>query len=47
MLPTEKRDLFLQRIAAQLELRWGRKFDDAAVSAAVTSAITGLIHEVA
>jgi len=45
MLPVEKRELFLQRVAARLNLHW--KFDDAAVSAAVSAAIIGLMHEVA
>ena len=48
LLPVEKRELFLQRVAAQIEMRWGRRrTDDDAVSAAVSSAITGLLHEVA
>jgi hypothetical protein len=45
ILPVEKRDVFLKRIAAQLKLKW--KFDDAAVAEAVSAAIMGLIHEVA
>jgi hypothetical protein len=45
ILPVEKRDVFLRRIAAHLKLKW--KFDDAAVSEAVSAAIIGLIHEVA
>ena len=43
MLPIEKSELFLQRLAAQLKLRW--KYDDATVSAAVSSALIGLLHE--
>ena len=45
LLPVEKREVFLQRIAAQLNLQW--KFDDAAVAKAASGAIIGLLHEVA
>ena len=34
LLPTEKRELFLQKLAAQIELRWGnRRTDDDAIAA--------------
>ena len=43
-LEVEKRDLFLQRVAARLQLR-GPRFSDAELEAAVQSAVTGLIHQ--
>jgi hypothetical protein len=43
-LPTEKRDLFLRRLASLLQFHGGRRHDDAAVAAAVQLALAGLIH---
>jgi hypothetical protein len=42
-LPIEKRAVFLERTAAQLELH--RRIDDAAVATACTRALRGLVHE--
>ena len=42
-LPVEKRDLFLQRIAAMLALR-GRRVTDADVADVAALALRGLIH---
>ena len=44
-VPHEKRDMFLQRIAAMLKLR-GR-FGDDDVGDAVKRALVGLVHEAA
>ena len=42
-LPVEKRDLFLQRIAAMLALR-GRRVTDADVADVTALALRGLVH---
>jgi hypothetical protein len=42
-LPTEKRGLFLERVAARLQLS-GFRFSDADLDAAVRLALTGLIQ---
>ena len=43
--PIEKRDLYLQRIAAMLKLRGRGHFADSDVSDAVKLALVGLVHE--
>ena len=43
-LPIEKRDVYLQRIAAMLVLR-GRRFNDADVADVAQLAMAGLIHQ--
>lgn len=45
--PIEKRDLYLQRIAAMLALRGCGHFDDADVTDAVTRALNGMTHQTA
>jgi hypothetical protein len=45
-VPVEKRDVFLQRIAARLHLR-GPRFTDADLGAAIRAALTGLIRSAA
>ena len=45
-LPVEKRNLFLERVAARLRLR-GSHFTDADLDAAVQAALTGLIQSAA
>lgn len=45
-LPVEKRSVFLDRVAAQLQRR-GRRFTAADLEKAVRVALTGLIHSVA
>ena len=42
-LPPEKRSVFLERIAARLQLR-GRRFTDADLDNAIRIALQGLIH---
>ena len=42
LLPAEKRDLYLQRVAAALNLQ--RRFGDAEVEAAVRAALQGLVQ---
>ena len=44
-LPVEKRDLYLQRIAAMLALRGRGRFNDADVADVTTLAIAGLIQQ--
>jgi hypothetical protein len=44
-LEPEKRDSYLQRIAADLAVRHGFRFTDADVSAAAHAALQGLVHE--
>jgi hypothetical protein len=46
-LPIEKRDLFLQRIAAMLTLRGRGHFGDADVTAVAQLALRGLVHQAA
>ena len=43
-LPPEKRGVYLQRIAAHLQIRCG-KFTDQDVVTAAQSALAGLLHE--
>jgi hypothetical protein len=45
LLPLEKRDLFLQRIAAALTLRGCDRFNDADVAEVVQLALRGLIQQ--
>jgi hypothetical protein len=45
-LEVEKRDLFLQRIAAKLQLR-GSRFTDVDLETAIRLALTGLIQSAA
>ena len=45
-LPTEKRSVFLERVAARLRLR-GPHFTDADLGAAIQAALTGLIQSAA
>jgi hypothetical protein len=45
-LPAEKRSLFLERVAARLQLR-GPRFTDADLGAAIQAALTGLIQSAA
>ena len=45
-LPVEKRSVFLERIAARLQLR-GPHFTDADLGAAIQAALTGLIQSAA
>jgi len=45
-LEVEKRDLFLQRVAAKLELR-GHRFTDVDLETAIRLALTGLIQSAA
>jgi len=45
-LPTEKRSVFLERVAARLRLR-GPHFTDADLGAAIQAAVTGLIQSAA
>jgi len=45
-LPVEKRSVFLERIAARLQLR-GPHFTDADLGAAIRAALTGLIQSAA
>jgi hypothetical protein len=42
----EKRDVFLERVAARLQLR-GPRFSDADLVAAIQAALTGLIQSAA
>ena len=42
-LPIEKRDAYLQRIAADLAVRHGYRFSDADVSAAAAAALASLM----
>jgi hypothetical protein len=44
-LGPEKRDAYLQRIAADLAVRHGFRFTDADVSAAAQAALQGLVHQ--
>ncbi|MGB8680560.1 MAG: hypothetical protein WCD59_23080 [Pseudolabrys sp.] len=46
-LPVEKRDLYLQRIAAMLTVRGRGHFNDADVADVTTLAIAGLIQQTA
>jgi hypothetical protein len=46
-VPVEKRDLYLQRVAAMLTLRGRGHFADSDVSDAVKLALVGLVHEAA
>jgi hypothetical protein len=43
-VPPEKRDVFLQRIAALLVMRGGRRFNDHDVAQAAQLAIAGLVQ---
>jgi hypothetical protein len=43
-LPVEKRDIFLQRIAAMLALRGHGRFTDTDVAEVTKLAIAGLVH---
>jgi hypothetical protein len=45
-LPAEKRSVFLERVAARLQLR-GPHFTDADLGAAIQAALTGLIQSAA
>ena len=45
-LPAEKRSVFLERVAARLQLR-GPRFTDADLGAAIQAALTGLIQSAA
>jgi len=45
-LPVEKRSVFLERVAAMLQLR-GPRFTDADLGAAIQAALTGLIQSAA
>ena len=45
-LPVEKRSVFLERLAARLQLR-GSRFTDADLGAAIQAALTGLIQSAA
>jgi len=45
-LPVEKRGVFLERVAARLELH-GPRFTDADLGAAIQAALTGLIQSAA
>jgi hypothetical protein len=45
-LPVEKRSVFLERVAARLQLR-GPRFTDADLGAAIQAALTGLIRSAA
>ena len=45
MLPVEKRDMFLQRIAAMLALRGRGRFTDTDVTDVAQLALTGLAHQ--
>jgi hypothetical protein len=45
-LPVEKRSVFLERVAARLELR-GPRFTDADLGAAIQAALSGLIQSAA
>ena len=45
-LPVEKRSVFLERVAARLQLR-GSRFTDADLSAAIQVALTGLVQSAA
>ena len=44
-LPVEKRDLYLQRIAAMLTVRGRGRFNDADVAEVTKLAIAGLVHQ--
>ena len=44
-VPIEKRDLYLQRIAAMLTVRGRGRFNDADVADATKLAIAGLVHQ--
>jgi hypothetical protein len=44
-LPVEKRDVYLQRIAAMLTQRGGGHFDDSDVTEIARLALTGLAHQ--
>ena len=43
-LPLEKRDAYLQKVAADLAVRHGYRFTDADVSAAAQAALAGLMQ---
>ena len=45
VLPVEKRDIFLQRIAAMLALRGRGRFTDTNVAEVAQLALTGLAHQ--
>ena len=45
LLPVEKRDIFLQRIAAMLALRGRGRFTDTDVADVAHLALCGLVHE--
>lgn len=45
LVPIEKRDAFLQRIAAMLTLRGRGHFTDRDVGDAVRPALVGMVHE--
>ena len=45
-LEVEKRDVFLQRVAAKLSLR-GQRFSDVDLKAAIRLALTGLVQSAA
>ena len=45
-VPVEKRSVFLERVAARLQLR-GPRFTDADLGAAIQAALTGLIRSAA
>jgi hypothetical protein len=45
-LEVEKRDLFLRRVAAKLQL-WGPRFTDVEFEAAIRLAFTGLVQSAA
>jgi hypothetical protein len=45
MVPVEKRDLYLRRVAAMLTLRGRGHFNDGDVMQVATLALTGLAHQ--
>jgi hypothetical protein len=45
VLPVEKRDIFLQRIAAMLTMRGHGHFDDSDMTEIARLALTGLAHQ--
>jgi hypothetical protein len=45
LIPVEKRDTFLQRIAAMLALRGRGRFTDTDVAEVAQQALRGLIHQ--
>jgi hypothetical protein len=45
LIPVEKRDVFLQRIAAMLALRGRGRFTDTDVADVAQLALAGLVHQ--